>query len=519
MRIIPFIVICTLAALYCFLQFWFPKGVTLSFDYELQHPITFKVYYGRDADDQWTERDSVQYRAVGKQGRAEVFLPVSHLERVRIDPGSKPTHVVMRNVTLQGNETLTLGKEKGDFRALNISVWKVLQGEIRLASEHADPILEYDKSISLDAGGQREIRWFNFWLVLLTPGWLVYAICQLWEERKSSRASTRIPSLINVEFLRILFTVGVLIIHIRGGVYKLWSGGGQQGVEFFFLLSGYLLALTYKPERTLLDIAKRNWIRFAPLVVLGCLLCQGGFRSFLGLFMLQNTGLAFPYIPDLPAWYIGVLFWCSLFYLGLIKATSETNRYFIIGVLCFIVCMMVRVTPGDWSELYAGLVPRGLLRGIACMGIGGILAKSCKRDLSEPERASSVRWLYTIAEVGLIVYVVFSFFTKEYFIEYWIFRPITHVIILVLFIKKVGYFSSFVEHPGFAKLAKYCLSIYLTHWAFVHDQTWRLSDPTWGICYGMVLSCVVGVVAYYLIEKPFVKLLTPALTKKNDTAR
>lgn len=522
MKKLSAIIILTLAALFSFQQFWLPKGVILTFDYKLHHPITFKIFYGLDSDGKWRANETVCYKAENTQGHAEIFLPVSHLERLRIDPGTKPKHVVISQLVLDGKDTLVLGHEENDFRAHNIPEWKVKRGEIRLASEHDDPILMYNKPISMIAGNQRQINWSNLLLLLLTPWYLVYVICSLWKERNTNNCTARIPSLVNIEFLRILFTIGVLICHFRHLPYKLYSGGGQ-GVEFFFLLSGYLLALTYKPERTLLDIAKRNWIRFVPLVVVGGLLHTYGsvfyanpFKSLYGIFMLQGTGLAYMNVPNLPAWYIAVLFWCSLFYLGLIKYLGSERQCFVIGVISIIACAMVAQTPGDRCEMVAGYVPRGMMRGLACMGLGVVLAKFCIRSNSdEPQKSISTKLWYTFAEFGILAYIISSFFTKEYYIiEHWIFTPITHIALLVLFVKKRGYISSFFEHPMYAKLAKYCLAIYLIHGAFPFEKFWRVESIPLSITIGIVFSCVVGIIAYYAIEKPFIKLLTPLLTRK-----
>lgn len=52
----------------------------------------------------------------------------------------------------------------------------------------------------------------------------------------------------NVEFLRIVFTLGVVCTHF---FFRLnIPNYGGYGVEFFFILSGYFLALTYNPEKT-----------------------------------------------------------------------------------------------------------------------------------------------------------------------------------------------------------------------------------------------------------------------------
>lgn len=314
----------------------------------------------------------------------------------------------------------------------------------------------------------------------------------------------------NIEFLRILFTLGVLDVHIRSNIYHWWSSGGQ-GVEFFFLLSGYLLSLTYKPERGLLDIAKRNWIRFVPLIVTCCLIKGRGLESFYGLFMLQNTGLAFMDIPNGPAWYIAVLFWCSLFYLAIMKAMEPATRNLLISSLVFMSYILVVRVGGDRWDMIAGYIPRGLLRGVAGMGLGILLAQVCVRKAGIEILSKPKKIVYSFAELSILLYVIISCVKRELYIEEWIFRPIIHVALLSLFIMKRGYVSSFFERPIFSKLSKYCLAIYLTHAAITYYPNyflWKGTNDYSSVGLAFLYSCVLGVSLYYLVEKPCVRYLS-----------
>ena len=111
-------------------------------------------------------------------------------------------------------------------------------------------------------------------------------------------------------------------------------------MQFFFLLSGYLLAVTYRPERKIFDLAVNRYIRFVPLVVFGGLLAGGEWRSFQGLWMLQNMGLGIGDVPNAPAWYIAVLFWCTLFFVGLMKVFDKKQLLPILAVTAFAAIIM-----------------------------------------------------------------------------------------------------------------------------------------------------------------------------------
>lgn len=508
--------ILSLISLIAFQQFWLPKGITVSFDYSVHHPIEFEVLYASHADEPWASHRAERQRIQQRKGSVSFFLPSTHIERLRIAPGSKSTHVVLSNIQLQGTKIKKIGQDADDFKKLNIDILNIRNGEVRLATNHKDPILEYTKPLNIETNGARKFKLLNFLIALLTPFYLTFVLRDMWKESHNEKGLKKVPKLANIEFLRILFTIGVVITHIRVCVYHQPSQGGQ-GVEFFFLLSGYLLAYTFRPERRLIDLAKRNWIRFVPLIVIGAILGMGGWNAFYGLFMIQNTGLAFQDIPgNGPAWYIGVLFWCSLFYAALLKAVPEKQRNLIIATIAFAACIMVAQVHGDRWEMIAGYFPRGLVRGIACMGVGIILEQLCVRNFeANPQNSKIGRFIFTILEASLILYIITSFFTSEYFIRYWIFKPITHVMLLMLFIHRKGLISQMGELPIFSRLSKYCLSIYLTHWALYHHRFWQVEDIGTSTWIAVGVSIILGIFAYYLVEKPCVKYLSILAYKKD----
>ncbi|MBQ4614983.1 MAG: acyltransferase [Akkermansia sp.] len=496
-------------------QIWLPKGIILSFDYKLHHPIEFRVLYAENESDDWSSVKAIKHKVINKEGKAKIFIPATHLERLRIDFGHKPTHVVISNALLQGENAVVLGSKDADFRSKNIEVKNEKEGEIRVASEHHNPIIVYNKPLSVQTDGSRKFNLFNFFLVLLTPGYLLYVVKEIKKDTKSKEKRKQ-PLIKNIEFLRIVFTIGVLICHFRDTLYGIWSGG-YFGVEFFFILSGYLLALTFRKDRAILAIAKRNWIRFVPLIIISCILCGGGWNSFLGVLMLQDTGLAMYHIDDPPSWYIAVLFWCTLFYLGFLKSYTGDKRNFLIGVLVFVTYLLrARQHTPTWLMLDE-YVSKDLLRGIAGMGAGILLSEICRRPSETILSSIKEKFFYGIAETMLLLYFVSIFFSKEYFIDHWIVQPILAGILLCLFIQKKGFVSSFLEKEIFARGAKYCLSIYLTHWILFVHRFWEIKgNIALSVTISTILSIFLGVLFYYLIEKPFVKLLTPLFFKKQN---
>ena len=344
----------------------------------------------------------------------------------------------------------------------------------------------------------------NLIISSLCSGCILYVTLNIVQQKQ--KKDFKRPALLNIEFLRILFTLGVLLVHFRSHVYHLWSGGGYA-VEFFFILSGYFMAYSYRPERTVIDLAQRNWIRFAPLVIVGGLLSKGGVESFYGIFMIQYTGLGFAWIPNGPAWYIGVLFWISLFYLSILRSFSIEKRHLIIGVLTFVSYLIIART-GPVHYIISDFIPHGLLRGIAGMGLGILIYQICTRPQNIENRSFLSKFIYSSLELLLILYIISSFFTKEYFIEWWIFNPISHAILLMLFIVKRGFISSFLESPICSGFANYCLSIYLMHWCFYKYRFWQIEgECATSIALAIFYSVILGILAHHFVEKPAAKYL------------
>lgn len=311
----------------------------------------------------------------------------------------------------------------------------------------------------------------------------------------------------NVEFLRVFFTVGVVCFHFFGQI-GLWNNGGQ-GVEFFFILSGYFLALTFNQDTKLLDFAKQKFIRWVPLIVFGGFLSGGYLSCFKGMFFVQNTGL-YGEIANPPAWYLGVLFWVLLFYFAVAKVFDAQKRNLIIGSLAFFACIVVFQSQGDRLETVLMYIPRGMFRGLGMVGAGFVLASVCVRD----NHAVAGSRIYSFVELMITVVVLSGVFFKIDLIKNGVFQTIGHIMLIWLFVQKRGMVSDFFEKRIWTALSKYCLAIYLTHfsvvgliWTFPQYHIWVTEHKISMITGVLLCSFGLGVAAHHLIEKPMADLL------------
>lgn len=483
------------------INFWLKQGVMLNFTYTANQITHVNITVNAES-----EPYVVPLTVPKAKNRClDIMVPLERVNDVMLTFPSPVNGMKLHGINVKGSPRLSMDRVPHFTPSANLSL-KGKKGMLHVNSTAAGEVLK------VRMPGSVEARWrVNAGMLvslLVIPFYLVFVISDYIEESRKPRGVKSPIRLANVEFLRILFTFYVLITHFFSMVFNIWTSGGQ-GVEFFFILSGYLLAVTYKPERSMVKFALQKYVRFVPLVVVGGFLCSGGWDSLYGVFMLQATGLSAYGIPNTPAWYIGVLFWCSLLYLGIFKALPEKPRNLLIGVITFVACLFAF----KW-QLVQDVIPRSMLRGLSCIGIGCLLAQCYRRDSQSDSKKWT--WGYTIAEIAVLFYVIGGCFSKSIYIEYWIYRPISLTLLLWLFLKKEGFISNLCERPVFVHLAKYSLGVYLTHWmfgttvrTFVENNYpgWMENHVALSITIAMVGSCLLGALAYYIVEIPCARYL------------
>ena len=156
-----------------------------------------------------------------------------------------------------------------------------------------------------------------------------------------------------------------------------------------------------------------------------------------------------------------------------------------------------------------------MVRGIAGMGLGIVLGSICKR---RPDIGHAKSLAYTMMEAACLVFILGSLFVEAFMPKHWIFLPLSHAILLVLFVQKRGYISSWLESPVWARVARYCLAIYLTHIFFLqwnHTFLWKIGSTELNILTAIAEAFALGILAYYVVEKPAVRYLQAWLQKQS----
>ena len=329
----------------------------------------------------------------------------------------------------------------------------------------------------------------------------------------------------NIDFLKIVFIVAIICYHCVRKI-GFWNEG-SYAVELFFVISGYLLAkqsIADKDYTTNWDFAKEKIKKWFPLVLTISLtnyLC--GNHS---LNTLLNNLTFSPNISDLAcniAWYVNVLLWLSLFYFYIIKHLEQKYVNLIISLLIFISWYVLQQINFVRGSL---LGPKGslghffhsaILTGFFCMGIGYFLS-FLKEDKSKHKS-----YFYTILEILFLGYPLLSMFNKSLYISA-AGTVYAEIILLVLFIKSKGYLSTLLNKVSWHYISKYVLSIYLLQdivvkhlfgYILKHQKPLVLQHGYISSFLLVLASFIIGIIGYYIIQKPSEKLINKLGNKTN----
>lgn len=255
----------------------------------------------------------------------------------------------------------------------------------------------------------------------------------------------KVPAMMNMEFLRLVFTFGIVVYHLTERLDIV--NDGWLGVEFFFVLSGFFMTLTFDPARSTYDFAKSKIIHFVPLLLLCAFLGKAKPVPVISnVLFLQSTGLSDDVVPP-QSWFLAVLFWASLFYFYMMKICRVQSDRLIFALLTFFSYAACRHF--GWDGMIGGVFSVRLLRGVAGMGLGYFTASLCR---AFRERKPANRVFCTMAESVLMLYAAAIVFVKGACPENKIFAVLCFAGLILLFGINRGAVLRFFNRPFFGKL-------------------------------------------------------------------
>lgn len=340
----------------------------------------------------------------------------------------------------------------------------------------------------------------------------------------------------NIEFLRIIFLISIVFMHIcfslagTAGfdyIQRLSEGShnGGKAVDGFFILTGIFLVLTFKNTTSVIDFVKKKIFRLSPVIAFAIVIAAVGAIFHLIDFSLPSAVLTISFTQMLTIqskislwnglgvlWYVSVMFWVLILYFYLMKIFDKKYVNLIIGfftVLSYYLALHIHGgSLGSPTNDY-GVYSMGFLRGFGGIGIGYFIGEWYKN--------------YKKSETKLlnkIIISIFELFTLSIVIAELMFLNTPHkynfsivvyiVALIILFMMNKGYISNFVNRDWCVSLAKYSYSIYVFHMLI-----YQMLDKAGALEYfgkyclipALAVPILVGIVSYHVIEKPIGKYL------------
>lgn len=299
-----------------------------------------------------------------------------------------------------------------------------------------------------------------------------------------------------IDFLKFLFAVVIVIHHGAKNVIDIETPlytGGSLAVEFFFIVSGYLLmaSVSRLPDRTQplgIETGKFIWRKFKGLYpevaiafvmgfILDLLFKGRGFwelwtMSFHNLFLLKMSGVGMVTI-NAQTWYLSSMLLCMFILFPLLRKYPQMMVNVVlplIGLLFLGYLCINKTHPRDPSAIWKDFTYKGNIRAMAELSIGASLYPIAQR-LKKIDFSTLSQILLSLVEWGCYA-VVFLYMRNstasrlDYF-----YIAIFAAAILLSFAQK-GFDANWYQRGIFAFLGKFSFSLYLSHhcWA-IHMKT------------------------------------------------
>lgn len=343
----------------------------------------------------------------------------------------------------------------------------------------------------------------------------------------------------SIEFLRTLFCLTVIFYHVtmgsiipytNGNAFYKWcsSAFANSGfvVECFFVISGYFLMASFRrrPDASVLRFlaskARRLWPVFLVSTIITHFMTHGIWtESIVNSLFLQMTGLTFSFRGT--NWYVSSMFWSLVFYFLLLKCVRDRYRrcfaVLLVSWAAYAINLQTHAPCGFGREVVFGFLSLGLLRGIAGVGLGILLNEFV--EAVRPYFERRLDWRIVLLSTALELLAA-SLLTAHLFFRGWTCKShfivvVAFAILLPLLVLRGGLVSRLLDCKALGILGKYTYSMYVMQQA----GFWILQKTLWPdtafvtghvgptLVISVAVPAAVGVVAYYLIERPGARLI------------
>lgn len=307
-----------------------------------------------------------------------------------------------------------------------------------------------------------------------------------------------------LDFFRFVFALFVALLHFRG-VFFLERA--YLAVDFFFVLSGFVLTHAYLPRADRPDFLKRFFIdrvarlyplyalTLAVLVVLNIVFYRsagfglekgwsyqdGYFYTFIvGALLLQNSGLTTGPSWNAPGWSISVEFLANIglafALLGISRCRSRATAALCAGVLsigCYMLLFNSLHTLGDFTSNVYGLLNAGLVRGVAGIALG-VVCYLVYSSTKEGVRGASTLHSALAWGGGALLATIIIFGDRIQNADF-IAVPLTFAFVLgVAYVETFDYTPRGYGYRLAEELGAISYAVYVIHWPIVVFLKWQL---------------------------------------------
>ena len=159
------LIVFVLIRLYIFSSFLNIRPIVVSFDAEAEKEISYQAFYTNNMTENFGGSNVVTYKAQAGKNHIEIILPTEKIAKLRLDLGSFPGKIQLKNIKVRGLNTVTISDE--NFLRLNqLKVQSPQAGYFNFYSDQGDPYFVYTKTLNLST---RFIDWLPsllFWALL-----------------------------------------------------------------------------------------------------------------------------------------------------------------------------------------------------------------------------------------------------------------------------------------------------------------------------------------------------------------
>lgn len=294
-----------------------------------------------------------------------------------------------------------------------------------------------------------------------------------------------------IDILRLMFAVLIVLFHTEelniDGENFLICPGGYIGVEFFFLVSGFLMAATAARQRNTEEIdtgtltirfVRRKISVFFPYYVVAFLFAlitwmirfEGNSRvfwmrireAFFEFVLMKGIGLGNSSCLNSPTWYLSAMVLCMLAIYPWLIRKRKLYTHICVPVTSVIILAHFYSQKGGIQQnpdLF-GINYWRILRAFVELNLGCVCYE-VSSVLSQKQYGSLKKGILTCAEIALYAFpLILSFFTKadyDYILLFSLMAGVT------LSFSGVTYTSSIPSGKASAFLGKFSLVLYLNH--------------------------------------------------------